>query len=228
MRGAALLAVAALGLSACGAVEDLADGPDSSSQTDGNQQPDSTDGSSTDGSSTDGSTDSSTTDGSSSDSSSTDGGSTSLTPPGTQLKIGETATIPQGKNDVPVTMTVSSITKGSYADLSHLKDADKYKGYTPYYVHYTMTGTEASKELGYHLINYVRPVLPDGRNAGSLVIIGKFDKCDGNSMPKDFGPGQTSTDCDIAMVPDGQELGGAEFSPYDGPYEESGKVTWTE
>lgn len=248
VRGAALLAVAALGLSACGAVEDLTGGSDNTSRTDGSQQPDgdggSTDGGSADGGSTDGgttddgstdggstdggSTDEGTTDEGATDDGSSDGGSTSLTPPGTQLKVGETATIPQGKDDVPVTMTVSSITKGSYADLSQLKNADKYAGYTPYYVNYTMTGTDASKKLGYHMLEYVRPVLPDGRTAGSLVVIGKFDKCDGDSMPKDFGPGQTSTDCDIAMLPDGQELGGVEFEPYDGPYEDSGKVMWTQ
>lgn len=265
MRAASLLAVAALGLSACGAVDDLTGGSDkeTTNQDDGDQNqngddnsdedsdddsdngddngddnsdddPDNGDGddSTDDDNGGDDSTDDSNTDDDSTDvseeSDSGDQGSESLTAPGTELKVGDTATIPQGKEGGTVTVTVSKITKGTFSDLAHLKDADEYKDYTPVYVEYTIKGTANSNSLEYKMLDGFRPVLTDGRRAGSLVIIGsqKFDKCDPNSFPKGFGEGDTVTDCDIAMLADGQELGGAEFAPYEGDYADDGKVVW--
>lgn len=257
VRAASLLAVAALGLSACGTVEDLTGGSDeeTSSQEEQDQNDDTNDDSDTndsdesdsnddtnddesdDNSSDDESDDTDTdetddtnddSDDTESDDSDDDSGSQSLTAPGTELKVGDTATIPQGDEGGTVTVTVSKITEGSFADLSHLEDADEYKDYTPVYVEYTIKGTDKSNPLEYAMLDGVRPVLTDGRRAGSLVIVGtqRFEKCAPDSFPKGFGEGDTVVDCDIAMLADGQELGGAEFAPYDGEYADAGKIVW--
>ena len=173
VRAASLLAVAALGLSACGTVEDLTGGSDeeTSSQEEQDQNDDTNDDSDTndsdesdsnddtnddesdDNSSDDESDDTDTdetddtnddSDDTESDDSDDDSGSQSLTAPGTELKVGDTATIPQGDEGGTVTVTVSKITEGSFADLSHLEDADEYKDYTPVYVEYTIKGTDLS------------------------------------------------------------------------------------
>lgn len=151
-----------------------------------------------------------------------------MTEPGTELALGDTATIPQGDDGAMITVTVTEITEGSSADLADLKDADKYKGYTPVYVQYTMTGTDSSTELGGDILDDVDPILADGRKASTLVIIGTspFKKCDSNSIPKDFGPGDTETTCQVAMVSSGQEVSGAQYSPYEGDYADDGAVVW--
>lgn len=243
MRAASLLAVAALGLSACGTVDDLTGGSDKETTSDSNQDQDDNGGDDSNDDSDDSEdddtdenadeddtadTDDADSDDDSTDDDSDDQGSDSLTAPGTELKVGDTATIPQGDEGGSVKVTVSKITKGSFSDLAHLEDADEYKDYTPVYVEYTITGTANSGSLEYKMLDGFRPVLSDGRRAGSLVIVGtqSFDKCDANSIPKGFGEGDTVTDCDIAMLASGQELGGAEFAPYDGEYSDAGKVVW--
>lgn len=267
IRVASLLAVAALGLSACGTVEDLTGGGDDTQE--GQESSDGRDSGTDDGDSgTDDGADEESTEEESAEEEPTDeetdggeqateeeptdeetgsgepitegetdgttdgpaGGSTSLTAPGTTLKVGDTATIPQGDEGGTVQVTVSKITEGSYADLANLKDADDYKDYTPVYVEYTITGTENSSVLEYSILDDVDPITQDGNKAGSLVIFSgggqSFDKCDTNSFPKDFGPGQTVKDCDIAMLADGQELGGAMFQQFEGEYAEANKITW--
>lgn len=231
MRAASLLAVAALGLSACGAVDDLTGGSDNETTSENSDNGDNNDDSNdnSDDDSNDDSDDENTDD-DSTDDDDTDGdqGSQSLTAPGTELKVGDTATIPQGKEGDTVKVTVSKITEGSSSDLSHLEDAHKYTDYTPVYIQYEITGTDNSSNMEYRTPDGFRPVLSDGRRAGSLTIIGtqKFDKCDSNSFPKGFGEGDKLMDCDIAMLASGQELGGAEFAPYDGEYSDSGKIVW--
>lgn len=151
-----------------------------------------------------------------------------LSEPGTELSVGDTATIPQGDDGATIGLKVTEITKGSSADLSKLKDADKYKEYTPVYVQYEMSGTDSSSELGGDILDDVDPILADGRKASTLILIGTspFEKCDSNSIPDDFGPGDTETTCQVAMVSSGQEVSGAQYSPYEGDYADDGAVVW--
>lgn len=151
-----------------------------------------------------------------------------LSEPGTELSVGDTATIPQGDDGATIGLKVTEITKGSSADLSKLKDADKYKEYTPVYVQYEMSGTDSSSGLGGDILDDVDPILADGRKASTLILIGTspFEKCDSNSIPDDFGPGDTETTCQVAMVSSGQEVSGAQYSPYEGDYADDGAVVW--
>ena len=223
---AGLLAVAALALSACGGeggddVTDSGSPSSSASTSEATESETSTDESSTDAEDSE----SEESDDSESDDAAASG---DVTEPGTELALGDTATIPQGDDGAMITVTVTEITEGSSADLADLKDADKYKGYTPVYVQYTMTGTDSSTELGGDILDDVDPILADGRKASTLVIIGTspFKKCDSNSIPKDFGPGDTETTCQVAMVSSGQEVSGAQYSPYEGDYADDGAVVW--
>lgn len=223
---AGLLAVTALALSACGGesgddVTDSGSPSSSASTSEATESETSTDESSTDAEDSE----SEESDDSESDDAAASG---DVTEPGTELALGDTATIPQGDDGAMITVTVTEITEGSSADLADLKDADKYKGYTPVYVQYTMTGTDSSTELGGDILDDVDPILADGRKASTLVIIGTspFKKCDSNSIPKDFGPGDTETTCQVAMVSSGQEVSGAQYSPYEGDYADDGAVVW--
>lgn len=226
MRAAGLLAAAALGVTACGSDEATDATPSSSATSESASPSEETSAEETPAQET---TSEDTTSPESEEEGSDDAPAAELTKPGTELKLGETAVIPQGDDGATLELTVTEVTKGSSADLSQLKDADSYKGYTPVYVQYTMTGTDSSADLGGDVLDDVDPITSDGRKASTLVIIGTspFAKCDRNSVPDDFGPGDTETTCDVAMVQGGQEVGGAQYSPYDGDYADDGAIVWT-
>lgn len=228
LRTASLLAVAALSLSACGGSDD--DSSEASS-SEASQSEESSESEATEEESTEEETEEETTeseDAAAEDDAAAEGGSEELTEPGTELEVGKTATVPQGDDGGTITVTVSKITKGTAADLEQLEDADKYTDYTPVYVEYTMTGTDGSGELGGDILDDVDPITSDGNKAGTLVIVGTspFEKCDSNSIPDDFGPGDTETTCQVAMLSSGQEIGGAQYAPYEGDYADDGKVVW--
>lgn len=225
MQAASLLAVAALGLSACGGTDDDTTS-DSTSTSEASQSEESSE--SPEGEDAEGAEAEEGADTADAEEAEGGAGSEELAEPGSELEVGDTATVPQGEDGAAITLTVSTITKGSAADLSKLEDADKYKDYTPVYVEYTMTGTDTSGELGGDILDDVDPITSDGAKAGTLVIIGTspFEKCDANSIPDDFGPGDTETTCQVAMLSAGQEIGGAQYAPYDGDYADDGKVVW--
>lgn len=157
-------------------------------------------------------------------------GGAELTKPGTELALGDPGTIPQGDDGAALTLTVTEITKGSSKDLSKLENAEDYKKYTPVYVHYEMTGTESSSKLGGDVLEDVEPVLTTGQRAPTLTIVGTspFKKCELNDVPDDFGPGDTESTCAVAMVTDGQEVGGARYDSGEGKYADDGQVVWME
>ncbi|WP_435200418.1 hypothetical protein [Janibacter sp. GS2] len=227
MRATSLLAVAALGLSACGGSDE-----DTTRETSSTSQASPSESATSDEAteSEDAVDEEVAVEESESSDGAGAGGSAELTEPGTQLEVGARATIPQGDDDAAVTVTVSKVTRGTSDDLSQLEDADKYADYTPVYVQYTMTGTDSSSELGGDLLDDVDPITADGRKASTLVLIGTspFEKCDRNSIPDDFGPGDTETTCQVAMVSGDQKITGAQFAPYEGDYADDGKVVWTQ
>ncbi|KRE35050.1 hypothetical protein ASG73_17055 [Janibacter sp. Soil728] len=229
MSIAGLLTGAALALSACGGSgADTTTTDTSSTSTSSTSEASASESAGTTTSTTETPTEESTASASDGDAEGGDAPA-GLTDPGTELAIGKTATLPQGKDDATVTVAVTKITKGSSADLAKLKDASKYAEYTPVYVQYEMTGTDSSSELGGDLLDDVDPILANGSKASTLAIIGTspFTKCDRNSIPEDFAPGDTETTCQVAMVRSGQEVTGAQYAPYEGDYSDDGAVVWT-
>ena len=227
---AGLLAVAALALTACGGSDDdtTTTSTPTSSATSASTQSETSSDDATEPEETEPAETESEDTGSEGDDEGADAAPAGLSEPGTELSVGDTATIPQGDDGATIGLKVTEITKGSSADLSKLKDADKYKEYTPVYVQYEMSGTDSSSELGGDILDDVDPILADGRKASTLILIGTspFEKCDSNSIPDDFGPGDTETTCQVAMVSSGQEVSGAQYSPYEGDYADDGAVVW--
>ncbi|WP_114202382.1 hypothetical protein [Janibacter anophelis] len=227
---AGLLAVAALALTACGGSDDgtTTTSTTTSSATSESTQSETSSDDATEPEETEPAETESEDTGSEGDDEGADAAPAGLSEPGTELSVGDTATIPQGDDGATIGLKVTEITKGSSADLSKLKDADKYKEYTPVYVQYEMSGTDSSSELGGDILDDVDPILADGRKASTLILIGTspFEKCDSNSIPDDFGPGDTETTCQVAMVSSGQEVSGAQYSPYEGDYADDGAVVW--
>ncbi|MEU7554402.1 hypothetical protein AB0B01_19040 [Streptomyces sp. NPDC044571] len=147
------------------------------------------------------------------------GGAAGQAKSGQAFKLGETATVPfsYGSNKGgTVALTVTSVDQGQPADLDPLKLGDKVKGMIPYYIHYTVKNV-GTTDLSYSSVGHIKGLLPDGSEAQGVAVIGKFEKCKDDSLPKGFTNGQSQTNCVIALAPSAQtKVAGAEYwgDPY--------------
>ncbi|MEV7617471.1 hypothetical protein [Streptomyces sp. NPDC089799] len=130
------------------------------------------------------------------------GGPAGAAKDGQQFKLGEPAAFPfkYGSTQGDIALTVTKIVPGQPADLDVLKMGDKVKGKVPYYIHYTVKNI-GSGDLAYSSVGHIRGLLGDGTDAQDLMIIGKFAKCDNESLPKGFTKGKTQDSCAIALAP---------------------------
>ncbi|MFF1558835.1 hypothetical protein [Streptomyces sp. NPDC058279] len=149
--------------------------------------------------------------------------------PGQSFKIGETATVPFTYGTTTsgtIALTVTSVEQGQAADLDSLKLGDKVKGMIPYYVHYTVKNV-GTTDLAYASVGHMKGLLPDGSEASGVSVIGTFEKCKDESLPKGFTNGQSQTNCVIALAPSAQvKVVGGEY--WGEPYSTVGKkaLTW--
>ncbi|MEU8436012.1 hypothetical protein AB0F18_24535 [Streptomyces sp. NPDC029216] len=145
------------------------------------------------------------------------GGSGAVAKSGQAFKIGEAATVPftSGSKSGQLALTVTSIEAGSPADLTSLNVADKVKGKTPFYIHYTAKNT-GTTDLSFASVGHMKGLLDGGSESDTLLIAGKFEKCPSESLPKGFTNGQSQTSCAIALAPTGTKVTGAEYwgDPY--------------
>ncbi|MFE9483469.1 hypothetical protein ACFYNM_33325 [Streptomyces spororaveus] len=149
---------------------------------------------------------------------------------GQVFKIGEAAEIPYDYGDFKgsrVALTVTTIEQGTPADLEGLNLGDKANGKVPYYIRYTVKNI-GTTDMSYASVGHVKGLLGDGTEAQSLAVIGKFEKCKEESMPKGFANGQTQTSCAIALAPSAQtKVAGAEYwgNPYNAASKGKG-IAW--
>ncbi|MGW6980833.1 hypothetical protein ACWGE1_15505 [Streptomyces sp. NPDC054932] len=138
---------------------------------------------------------------------------------GQVFKIGEAAQVPYDYGDFKgsrLALTVTAVEQGTPADLEGLGLGDKANGKVPYYIRYTVKNV-GTTDMSYAAVGHMRGLLGDGTEAQSLAVIGKFEKCKEESMPKGFTNGRTQTTCSIALAPSAQvKVAGAEYwgNPY--------------
>ncbi|MFF4183467.1 hypothetical protein ACFYZ9_09775 [Streptomyces sp. NPDC001691] len=122
---------------------------------------------------------------------------------GQSFKIGEAAQIPFSYGTTTkgtIALTVTSIDQGQPGDLAPLKLGDQVKGKVPYYVRYSIKNT-GTTDLAYASVGHIKGLLGDGTAAQDLMVIGSFDKCPSDSLPKGFTNGHTQTGCAVALAP---------------------------
>ncbi|MET9605488.1 hypothetical protein ABZZ17_10550 [Streptomyces sp. NPDC006512] len=125
---------------------------------------------------------------------------------GQVFKIGEAAQVPFNYGSTKggqIAITVTAIEQGNPADLEPLKLGDKVKGMIPYYVRYSVKNT-GTVDLSHTSVGHIKGLLADGSEAQGVSIIGKFEKCPNESLPKGFTNGQTQTSCALALAPSAQ------------------------
>ncbi|MEV6547571.1 hypothetical protein AB0M57_02535 [Streptomyces sp. NPDC051597] len=122
---------------------------------------------------------------------------------GQTFKLGEAARFPFTYGTTTkgeIALTVDAIEKGAPADLAPLKLGDKVSGKVPYYIRYTVENV-GTTDLAYASVGHMKGHLGDDTEAQNLMVIGHFDKCPSESLPKDFTHGKTQKGCAVALAP---------------------------
>lgn len=136
-----------------------------------------------------------------------------FTKEGTQLRIGEVATIPYdyAKKTATLKVAVEKIEKGTEADLAPLQLGDKAKGMTPFYVRVSITGGEKANDMAFSSLSGIHGLLADGSMATPVYVMGSFDRCSDDSFPKDFAEGKTVQSCYVFVASGSAQVTGARW-----------------
>ena len=164
-----------------------------------------------------------------------------LTPPGTKLSVGQTATVgwtppsqstAQGPGKaIKLQVAVTALEKGTQDDLKNISlDADQ-KGATPYFMKVKITNLGATgpstdePDLTFDAIDDRK------QEQGSVTFIGDFPRCENEESPKPFSKGKSYESCLTYLVQGGTI---EEIRWKDGPPDENGiseyfnkPVVWT-
>lgn len=147
-----------------------------------------------------------------------------VTEPGSELAIGDTAVLPLTygtDGTATVEVTVTGIRQGTAADLEAAQVEDA-ADYTPFYIDVEMKIVSVGPDgFGGYSAGSDFDGLIGSQKAGSLIVIGDFEPCDGDGFDYDSGVGDTATGCVPALATKGSVVDGVQFvgggsdSPYD-------------
>jgi hypothetical protein len=157
-----------------------------------------------------------------------DGESGSLTPPGTQLKPGEEATlawVPFSEDNatgpekgIDLEVTVESIEKGTIDDFENVELEPEEEKSTPYYVKVRFeaaSGTEPPPDEEPYIA--IDAIDDRGQEQSSVAFIGEFERCDNADMPRPFTKGDSYELCLTYLIPGGGSIEKVQWD--DGPSE---------
>lgn len=151
-----------------------------------------------------------------------------LTPTGSTLDLGETATVRYetksgGTETTKLDVTVKSLKKGSIDDMQNFDLDAQSRQSDPFYVTVTFknAGPEDMEPGGiFGLINVTNA---DGEQMGRLSLYGDFPKCEG-IPPEQLPVGKSFTTCEIYTAPRGQQADKVIFGFY--LESERTEITW--
>ncbi|MGW6710062.1 hypothetical protein ACWGDE_34950 [Streptomyces sp. NPDC054956] len=145
---------------------------------------------------------------------------------GQSFKIGQPARFPfsSGGKKGTIALTVTSIEEGKPAELAPFNLGDKVNGKVPFYIRYSVENT-GSTDLSFASVGHMKGLLPDGSQAQDLLVVGKFEKCPNDSLPKGFTNGQKATGCAVSLAPSSAvKVTGAEY--WGDPFDLGKGITW--
>jgi hypothetical protein len=164
-----------------------------------------------------------------------DQASGSLTPPGTQLKVGEKASVAWvpfsednpsgGEKGIALEVSVEAIETGSIDDFENVELEADEKSSTPYYVKLQIeaaSGTEPPPDEEPYIA--FDAIDDRGQEQSSVTFLGEFERCDNADMPRPFTDGDSYETCLTYLVPSGGSIEevrwdsgpseGTELTPY--------------
>ena len=148
-----------------------------------------------------------------------------LTEPGSELEVGETATVawePRQKTVGVLDITVTGMEVTTFEkSFGGWKLTPEVRKTTPYFVRARIENVGDTKLGGVEVPLYI----VDGNN--TLVRYSRFAStfkpCDSGDLPKGFGPGAKTQVCLVYLAPDKGDLTAVSFRPT----EEFDPITWT-
>jgi hypothetical protein len=150
-----------------------------------------------------------------------------VTPPGTQLTFGATATVAHEvkKQGTVLDLTVESAEQGALADFEGFDLDDPYKKRGNYFYVRVSVKNAGKEPLG----NLPVPLWGiSGKNTllQAVEFKSSFKKCPTQPLPAKFGPGDEFTTCLVFLSPDHGSLEGVSYRPTEEyvPIEWRGKV----
>lgn len=141
-----------------------------------------------------------------------------LTPQGTTLPVGDTATVayePRQDSVGALEITVTSLEKASFKQFVGWELTKQIKSTAPYFVRAEVTNV-GDTDLGSRKATMPVPLYAvDGENrlVESSLFTGKFEPCEHAAFPKRFRNGDTLEACMVYLAPDKGELAGVSFRP---------------
>lgn len=141
-----------------------------------------------------------------------------LTPQGSTLPVGDTATVayePRQDSVAALEITVTSLEKASFKQFVGWELTKQIKSTSPYFVRAEVTNV-GDTDLGSRKATMPVPLYAvDGENrlVESSLFTGKFEPCENAAFPKRFRNGDTLEACMVYLAPDKGELAAVSFRP---------------
>jgi hypothetical protein len=159
------------------------------------------------------------------------GSGDALTPPDTELKVGEVATVSyvpyeeeakSGEHQgIKVKVAVTAIEEKSQGDLSGVELEPEEEERTPYFVKAKLEAVGNEEPPGEESPALRLSAIDDrGQEAESLTILGEFSTCEEEQPPAHFVAGESFETCVIYLVREGGSV--AEMKWESGPTEKDG------
>ena len=154
-----------------------------------------------------------------------------LTPTGTTLAVGETATVMYetkslSKEGTKLAVTTVSVKAGSIDDLSDFDLDAQSKVSDPFYVTVSFKNVGPLPMEPGGIFGVITPHNTAGDELNRLSLIGDFEPCHGDDVPDNLAVGASYTDCEVYLAPAGQDIGNVVLGFYFGDADRT-EITWT-
>jgi hypothetical protein len=153
-----------------------------------------------------------------------------LTPTGTTLAVGETATVMYetkslSKEGTQLAVTVTSVKAGSIDDLADFDLDAQSKVSDPFYVAVSFQNVGPLPMEPSGIFGLITAHNTAGDELNRLSLIGEFAPCDGEVVDN-LAVGASYTDCGVYLAPTGQDISKVTFAFYFGDADRT-EITWT-
>jgi hypothetical protein len=154
-----------------------------------------------------------------------------LTPTGTTLAVGETATVMYetkslSKEGTKLAVTAVSVQAGSIDDLADFELDAQAKVSSPFYVtvNFRNDGPLPMEPGG--IFGVISAHNTAGDELNRLSLIGEFAPCEGDDVPESLAVGASYTDCGVYLAPTGQDISKVTLAFYFGDADRT-EISWT-
>jgi hypothetical protein len=154
-----------------------------------------------------------------------------LTPTGTTLALGETATVMYetkslSEEGTKLAVAAVSVKAGSVEDLADFELDAQSKVSDPFYVTVSFSNAGPLPMEPSGIFGLITAHNTAGDELNRLSLIGEFAPCESADVPDSLAVGASYTDCGVYLAPAGQDVSKVMFSFYFGDGDRT-EVTWT-